>query len=79
MVIKVVKGNPTPEELAAALAVVRARGGPRVGAGGRGAGDRRVGGTGPGGPADPAASRTGRVGPYVLASVDVVVGAVASS
>ncbi|MFJ6478757.1 MULTISPECIES: acyl-CoA carboxylase epsilon subunit [unclassified Streptomyces] len=25
MVIKVVKGNPTPEELAAALAVVRAR------------------------------------------------------
>ncbi|MFE1956370.1 acyl-CoA carboxylase subunit epsilon, partial [Streptomyces sp. NPDC059524] len=25
MVIKVVRGNPTPEELAAALAVVRAR------------------------------------------------------
>ncbi|WP_443057438.1 acyl-CoA carboxylase subunit epsilon, partial [Streptomyces sp. IBSBF 2950] len=26
MTIKVVRGNPTPEELAAALAVVRARG-----------------------------------------------------
>ncbi|MFI6642094.1 acyl-CoA carboxylase epsilon subunit [Streptomyces sp. NPDC050504] len=34
--IKVVRGNPTPEELAAALAVVRARAAATAGAGGAG-------------------------------------------
>ncbi|MFD3519582.1 acyl-CoA carboxylase epsilon subunit [Streptomyces sp. NPDC058653] len=34
--IKVVRGNPTPEELAAALAVVRARAGAAAGSGGTG-------------------------------------------
>ncbi|MFC5719013.1 acyl-CoA carboxylase epsilon subunit [Streptomyces gamaensis] len=59
--IKVVRGNPTPEELAAALAVVQARA----------AAGRRGGGAGAGGAraewADPArrlaAARTPRPGP----------------
>lgn len=43
MTIKVLRGNPTPEELAAALAVVRARAAAAAALAGSGAEERRDG------------------------------------
>lgn len=70
--IKVVRGNPTPEELAAALAVVRARAA-AASAVSSGAPELPAQWSDPGaaGPARPSPAGTARLGAHVLARVGV--------